>query len=549
MTQQDPFAQTRWGSEEAMCSAVARLAQELSSAEGLRFTQAIVMAGLDPRRDLRFGDWSGLCLDGEDLRGFDFTGADLRGSTFVNALIEGANFQQAELDQDALGRASDGPLSRRAPALTIVETKAARPPAHKKSPLTKVAKEGDLISSPFDLTGPLGAEIEGAVSVVRPHRVQAAAYWFQEHFPGEVFYAVKANPERWVIDALWSSGVRSFDVASVGEIERVLGWYPSAYIAFMHPVKPRRAIQRAYFDFRVRTFALDSLDELEKILKETGGARDLRLFVRLAAPGDGAAYPLTRKFGATPEEAPELLRRARAATQRELGVAFHVGSQCMRPDSYSHCMSAVNKAVVSAGVLVDVVNVGGGFPAIYPGMNPPPMIKFIDDIKAGFQEMFVAQNCRLWAEPGRALVAEAGSTVLHVELRKGDALYVNDGAFGSLFDATHLNWPFPMRLLRQEPSIAKNASFRLYGPTCDSMDAAAGPFTLPADIREGDLIEVGMLGAYATTMQTAFCGIGAPMQLVSADAPWPTMFASEGNRSEPPRMAEPPPPLRIVQRG
>ncbi len=150
-------------------------------------------------------------------------------------------------------------------------------------------------------------------------------------------------------------------------------------------------------------------------------------------------------------------------------------------------MDSVNRAIVEAGVLVDIVDVGGGFPAIYPGMTPPPMIEYVNAIKIGFEEMFVAQNAKLWAEPGRALVAEAGSTVTRVELRKGDALYLNDGAFGTLFDATHLNWAFPAKLLREQPSRAKLAPFRLYGPTCDSMDAAAGPFMLPADIREGDL--------------------------------------------------------------
>ena len=150
-----------------------------------------------------------------------------------------------------------------------------------------------------------------------------------------------------------------------------------------------------------------------------------------------------------------MLRRARGASEEMLGVSFHVGSQCMRPDSFRAAMDMVNRAIVNAGVLVDVVDIGGGFPAIYPGMNPPPMIDYVKAIKTGFEEMFVAQNATLWAEPGRALVAEAGSTVARVELRKGDALYLNDGAFGTLFDATHLNWSFPAKLLRDEPSRSR----------------------------------------------------------------------------------------------
>jgi ornithine decarboxylase len=380
----------------------------------------------------------------------------------------------------------------------------------------------DYVLSPLDLTAREAPE--GPVVIARPHRVVAAAEWFRTHFPGEVFYAVKANPSPWALDALWRAGVRNFDVASDAEAQLVATRFPGAQIAFMHPVKSRRAIARAFHEFGVKTFALDSEDELDKILTETGGAKDLTLMVRFAVPGEGAAYPLTRKFGVSPEDATSLLRRTRAASEEMLGVCFHVGSQCMRPDAFRTAMDIVNRAIVEAGVLVDIVDVGGGFPAIYPGMTPPPMIEYVNAVKAGFEEMFVAQNARLWAEPGRALVAEAGSTVARVELRKGDALYLNDGAFGTLFDATHLNWAFPAKLLRTEPSRAKLAPFRLYGPTCDSMDAAAGPFMLPADIREGDLIEIGSLGAYGATMGTRFNGFGETVTIESKDAPWPSMY-------------------------
>lgn len=379
----------------------------------------------------------------------------------------------------------------------------------------------DSVLSPLDLTA-RGAP-EGPVAIARPHRVAAAAQWFLTHFPGEVFYAVKANPATWVLDALWASGVRNFDVASDAEAALVYGRFPGAQIAFMHPVKSRRAIARAFHDFGVKTFALDSEDELEKILAETGGAKDLTLVVRFAVTGEGAAYPLTRKFGVT-DEGPALLRKARQASEEMLGVSFHVGSQCMRPDAFRTAMDVVNRAIVKAGVVADIVDVGGGFPAIYPGMTPPPMMDYVRAIKTSFENMFVAQNAKLWAEPGRALVAEAGSTVARVELRKGDALYLNDGAFGTLFDATHLNWAFPAKLLREEPSRAKLAPFRLYGPTCDSMDAAAGPFMLPADVREGDLIEIGSLGAYGIAMSTRFNGFGDAVTIEAKDAPWPSMY-------------------------
>ncbi|MGD9968335.1 MAG: type III PLP-dependent enzyme [Hyphomonadaceae bacterium] len=380
----------------------------------------------------------------------------------------------------------------------------------------------DYVLSPLDLTAREAPD--GPVAIARPHRVAAAAEWFRTHFPGEVFYAVKANPSEWVLDALWSAGVKSFDVASDSEAALIANKFPGAQIAFMHPVKSRRAIARAFHDFGVKTFALDSEDELAKILAETNNARDLTLVVRFAVTGEGAAYPLTRKFGVTAAEAPALLRKARQVSEENLGVCFHVGSQCMRPDAFRTAMDMVNRAILEAGVLVDIVDVGGGFPAIYPGMTPPPMMDYVKAIKDGFEAMYIAQNAKLWAEPGRALVAEAGSTVTRVELRKGDALYLNDGAFGSLFDATHLNWAFPAKLLRETPSRAKLAPFRLFGPTCDSMDAAAGPFMLPADIQEGDLIEIGSLGAYGMAMSTRFNGFGDAVTIESKDSPWPTMY-------------------------
>jgi ornithine decarboxylase len=153
------------------------------------------------------------------------------------------------------------------------------------------------------------------------------------------------------------------------------------------------------------------------------------------------------------------------------------------------------------------------------------MAHYMREIHQAFEQMRVAQNAELWAEPGRALVAEAGSIVTRVELRKGDALYLNDGAYGNLFDAAHVQWPYPVKHIRDgAASRAKLAPFRFYGPTCDSIDAAAGPFLLPADIREGDHIEIGMLGAYGVAMASRFNGFGETELAVTKDSPWPTLY-------------------------
>jgi ornithine decarboxylase len=370
---------------------------------------------------------------------------------------------------------------------------------------------------------------ERPVAFARPDAVAVAARWFQDNFKGDVFYAVKANPSPWVIQTLAQNGVASFDVASVPEIELVAQHAPGSRMAFMHPVKSRAAIAAAYFDHGVKTFSLDTHEELEKILAATQGAKDLNLIVRLGVSAEGAAYSLAGKFGVDPHQAPGLLLAARRATQDLMGVSFHVGSQCMRPTAYQAAMTQASRALVRAGVFADVVDVGGGFPSVYPGMIPPDLTDYMDSIDRGFAEMMVHETTELWCEPGRALVAEGSSILTKVELRKGDALYLNDGSYGSLFDAAHTKWPFPVKLLRGENGEAQEVKgplkpYRFWGPTCDSLDHMPGPFWLPEDVREGDYIEIGMLGAYGIAMNTRFNGYGDAETVEAADAPMASMF-------------------------
>jgi ornithine decarboxylase len=332
-------------------------------------------------------------------------------------------------------------------------------------------------------------------------------------------------------------------VASIPEIELVSKFAPGARMAFMHPVKSRRAIAQAYFDHGVRTFALDTHEELAKLIEATDGAKDLNLIVRLAVSADGAAYSLSGKFGVDLHQAPGLLLAARQATQELMGVSFHVGSQCMRPTAFQAAMAQASRALVRAGVLADVVDVGGGFPSVYPGMVPPALGDYLDSIDRGFADMMVHETTELWCEPGRALVAEASSILTKVELKKGDALYLNDGSYGSLFDAAHTKWPFPVKLIRAEDGEAKEVDgplkpFRFYGPTCDSLDHMPGPFWLPEDVREGDYVEIGMLGAYGVAMNTRFNGFGDAETVAVADAPMASMFGL-ARRSIPLPKAEP----------
>ena len=345
------------------------------------------------------------------------------------------------------------------------------------------------------------------VTLVRPHAARRAARFFVEKFPGRSIYAVKANPSPELLAILWESGITHFDVASIAEVRLVARTLPQATLCFMHPVKAEEAIAEAYFTHGVRTFSLDTIEELEKIQRATRDAEDLTLCVRLRVSSEHSKLSLASKFGAAPGETRALLMAARQAADA-LGICFHVGSQAMTPDAYAQAMERVRAAIVDAGVTVDVVDVGGGFPSSYPGMEPPPLERYFETIHRTFESLPVSYSSELWCEPGRALCAEYSSLVVRVEKRRGDELYINDGAYGALFDAAHVGWRFPVILLRESDRQAKAMAFSFYGPTCDDLDHMAGPFMLPADVKAGDYIEIGMLGAYGCAMRTGFNGFG-----------------------------------------
>ncbi len=356
------------------------------------------------------------------------------------------------------------------------------------------------------------------VTLVRPHAAARAARFFTEKFPGLSMYAVKANPSPDLLRTLWDNGVTHYDVASIVEVRLVRETLPEAKLCFMHPVKSAEAIAEAYRVHGVKVFSLDSEDELEKIMAATEQATDLTLCVRLRVSSAHSKLSLASKFGANLDEAPSLLMAARQAADA-LGVCFHVGSQAMSPQAYAEALSLVRAAIVQAGVTVDVVDVGGGFPSIYPGMDPSPMLAYFAVIHRAYEALPISYSAELWCEPGRALCAEYASVVVRVEKRKGDVLYINDGAYGSLFDAAHVDWRFPVELIRETDSTAKDMEYSFYGPTCDDMDFMRGPFDLPADVQAGDYLEIGMLGAYGSAMRTQFNGFGAEHTVVVADEP------------------------------
>jgi ornithine decarboxylase len=358
---------------------------------------------------------------------------------------------------------------------------------------------------------------------VRPHAAARAARWFIENFPGDVAYAYKANSSVFLLGALYGAGIRHFDVASLPEIEDA-ATIPGAHLHFMHPVKSRNAIRRAFSEFGVRSFSLDSEEELKKILEETGGCRDLTLWVRVSVEPKNSRIPLTRKFGTSGAKAARLLVKARQAA-KELGITFHVGSQTETPEAYVQALAEVGQLIAKAGVVLDRLDVGGGFPSVYTGAAPAPLSAYIRAIADGVERLPVGERCRLMCEPGRALVAEAESLIVRVNARRGNELYINDGGYGMLFDATHLNFTYPTRLVSRPADVNEpHANFALWGPTCDSIDNMKGPFWLPEKIREGDYFEIGNTGAYGRAMGGRFNGYGAFEEAILLDEPMRSMY-------------------------
>jgi ornithine decarboxylase len=363
---------------------------------------------------------------------------------------------------------------------------------------------------------------EEPMHCLRPATIRATARAFTDAFPGVAMYAVKCNPEPAVLRALHDGGVSHFDCASIGEVTLVRQMFPDAAIHFMHPVKARGAIREAWARHGVRDFALDSAEELAKIRQEiaaTGVAGAPGLIVRLALPKGDARLDLSGKFGAAPEAAAALLRDARPHAAR-LGVSFHVGSQCLDPLAWRNALALGGTVIRAANVAVDIVDIGGGFPVAYPDAEHPPLGAFLAEIESGFEALDLP-GAELWAEPGRALVASGGSVVVQVQQRRGDALYVNDGVYGSLADAGGLGFRYPVRLIRPDgrAPVSVQRGFSLFGPTCDSADAMRGPFVLPTDVAEGDWIEIGMLGAYGGCFRTAFNGFDRARLAEVCDAP------------------------------
>ena len=341
---------------------------------------------------------------------------------------------------------------------------------------------------------------------IRKNSINTACNWFNKNFPGKVLYAVKTNPHEEVIKEIKNGGIDKFDIASIEEIKIIKKIVPDAECFYMNTIKSREHIREAYFNYNIKNFALDTKDELLKIIEATDNAQDLNLFVRISISNEHAEIDLSKKFGALSSEVLGLFRLTKAHSAK-IGLSFHVGSQCMHPISYTKGIGEMGNVIKKTNIIPDFINIGGGFPTIYPDLRPQSLNNYIFEIKKALNNLKLEKQPVLMCEPGRALVAESGSTIVKVVLRKKQKLYINDGTYGSLFDAGFPNIVFPARMIQNGRIISKKlTAFNFYGPTCDSMDYMKGPFILPNNIKENDYIELGQLGAYGITFRTKFNG-------------------------------------------
>ncbi len=358
-----------------------------------------------------------------------------------------------------------------------------------------------------------------SIYCLRPQILADTAKRFIDLFPGKVMYAVKCNPHPLVLDALCKGGINRFDVASASEVAQIGDTYPNAQIYFMHPVKSRLAIRTAYWDYGVRHFAVDHYNELKKILEETGG-KDLTIVVRIKTPpSEGSLYHLAKKFGAETLAAANLIQQV-AKIGCKVGITFHVGSQCIEPQAYSQALDMVGEVIEMAGIAPVCIDVGGGFPVAYPGKDIPPLEDYMAEIERGLERINPSPEVEIFAEPGRALVAAGCSLLTHVQLRKEEQLFINDGVYGAMSELLDSKNTLLTKVVRLDGSISKEVKeFSVCGVTCDSTDMLPSPLCLPVDVKEGDWLEIDCVGAYSNALSTNFNGFRSDAFAILDNAP------------------------------
>lgn len=344
------------------------------------------------------------------------------------------------------------------------------------------------------------------VYCIHPNVYLETAKQFLAGFPGRVLYAVKANDHPDIVRLLHRAGVSHFDCASLPEIELIHNVCPGATAYFMIPVRLRGAARVAQSKFGVRHFMIDHMSGLQPLTGEIDMKRAV-VFARMAVHHSSAMLDLSSKFGAPPEEIPDLLQ-AIADHGAEPALAFNVGSGVTNPEAYAHAIGLAADALERVPMRLRLVDIGGGFPKSYPGFPVPPLTEYFAVIAEAAKKLPLAEDGEIMGEPGRALAAPGLSAVVEVLLRKNDRLYINDGMYGILWE---LRFPghdrYPVMAYRDGAAIGgSTTTFKLFGPTCDGTDELPGEVELPADIRPGDHLEFSNIGAYSLSGRTRFNG-------------------------------------------
>ena len=377
----------------------------------------------------------------------------------------------------------------------------------------------------------------------RPQILAADARRFRSLFPGKTAYAVKTNGEPQVLDVLAREGFDCFDVASPAEFAAVRAAAPKAEMLYMHPVKAQSDIRLAIETYGIRTLSLDHEDEITKLSRVVQALDmdpgQITVFVRLQTKGS-AAYELSKKFGAGPAHAVDLMQRL-ARLGHKVGLCFHVGSQIEDADTYRRALKTADWVRNRAGVDLVGLDIGGGFPADY-GVDPasrkngmPPLDELMASIRADIDEWGFG-DVPLIAEPGRVIVARAFSLIVRVLLRKGKRIYINDGIWASLSDSWTGKITLPARFIPDPAIRTRNGDrsrivpFKVCGATCDSVDILSRPFWLPETIDTGDWIEIGNIGAYSLSLRTRFNGF-YPDTFCEIETPFEDGLKPEGRAS------------------
>jgi ornithine decarboxylase len=377
-------------------------------------------------------------------------------------------------------------------------------PAHWPAALTPDCLEVIDVPTPYLVT-----DLD---TVAQRHAAFCAA------LPGvRAFYAMKCNPAPEILTTLAARGA-GFEIASIGELRLLqrLGVDP-ADVLYSNPVKPPAHIAAAHAAGLWR-FSFDSPNELAKIAENAPGAA---VYVRLRVDDSNSVFPLSRKFGTRVDEAFDLMLLALNLGLRPYGITFHVGSQCGNPAAWRHAIGAAGRLMsrlAVSGIRIDMLDLGGGFPALY--VEPVPSIRAIGAaIGPALDELLPYRPELIAAEPGRHLVAESGvmaAGVIGRERRDDENwLFIDVSAYHGMMETlqTANGWDYPLWTSRQDHADLLHVPFTVTGPSCDSSDTMFSGVLLPATLDVGDTLYIGSAGAYTLSYASAFNGFDPPTPL------------------------------------